>query len=320
MTAQVAPEKVYAVVVGVEKYAEPTGWDVPGPAAAARLFAQLLRRRGVPADNVRLFLEPIDGGMTPVEGVTPVRPTRDAIELVFTSDIPDREGELLFVYWSGHGVLDLQRRRLFYPTARERNLLNLDLSDLLMKLRCEEYRQFARQVVLVDACANILARGRLPTSIPNEEWAKGDIRPGANQFALCAASEAEVAVAHSDRRGGLSREVFDLLDAAADIFPPDMDAVFATLKARFQQLRDAGETEQVPTCIVHRDWDGAEIVYSPRAPTRSLAEALAAYKRGIDLVWRGGKDEDGKPILDENKRPRGKWVEMETHKDFRDEQ
>ncbi|MBP3957857.1 hypothetical protein J8F10_21600 [Gemmata sp. G18] len=75
MSAQVDPKKVYAVVVGIEKYDEEPSWNVPGPSTAARRFTKLLRDRGVPAENIRLYLAPIDDNMVPESDVTPMRPS-----------------------------------------------------------------------------------------------------------------------------------------------------------------------------------------------------------------------------------------------------
>jgi hypothetical protein len=50
----------------------------------------------------------------------------------------------------------------------------------------------------------------------------------------------------------------------------------------------------------------------------SLADAIATYKRKIDVAWRGGVGPDGKPLLGADGKPLGTWVEMETHEDFKD--
>jgi len=50
----------------------------------------------------------------------------------------------------------------------------------------------------------------------------------------------------------------------------------------------------------------------------SLADAIATYKRKIDIAWRGGVGPDGKPLIGADGKPLGTWVEMETHKDFKD--
>ena len=50
----------------------------------------------------------------------------------------------------------------------------------------------------------------------------------------------------------------------------------------------------------------------------AIAEAIAKYKRHIDVTWRGGKDGNGNVLVDKDGRPLGQWVETETHKDFKD--
>ncbi|MBP3957858.1 hypothetical protein J8F10_21605 [Gemmata sp. G18] len=192
--------------------------------------------------------------------------------------------------------------------------------DLLLKLRCEEYLPFTRQVVLVDACANIVARAGEPALVPTEQWAKGEVVAGQLQYTLCAASDGQFAIPYEEHRhGGFSRELFDALEAAPAIFPPEMDELYLTLATRFDTLVRAGKTKQTPTRIYHRDWGGTENDYSPRDPRQTLEEAMAAYKRTIDVAWRGGRDESGNPLCDEHGRPRGKWIEVETHPDFRDD-
>ena len=59
------------LVVGIEKYDAGSGWDVDGPAGAARRFVDWLRTDRVPDDNILLFLSPLDGNRELLKGDGP---------------------------------------------------------------------------------------------------------------------------------------------------------------------------------------------------------------------------------------------------------
>ena len=48
----VDPQKTYALVVGVEKYAAGSNWDLDGPTSDANKFVEWLRGRQVPVENI----------------------------------------------------------------------------------------------------------------------------------------------------------------------------------------------------------------------------------------------------------------------------
>ncbi|MEQ8963428.1 MAG: hypothetical protein RLP02_36910 [Coleofasciculus sp. C2-GNP5-27] len=97
------PERTYALVVGIEKYLD-SGFNVKdrGPADDAIKFAQWLGDHGVPRDNIRLCLSPLEENGTGAESTEWV--IEDASESNISSLITDflsvNIGDLLFLFWA----------------------------------------------------------------------------------------------------------------------------------------------------------------------------------------------------------------------------
>src|SRR6266545_272753 len=47
------------------------------------------------------------------------------------------------------------------------------------------------------------------------------------------------------------------------------------------------------------------------------SKAMRAYKQEIVIDWKGGEDERGDPLRDKEGKIRGRWIEEETHEDFK---
>jgi hypothetical protein len=253
------PEKTFAVVVGVEKYAAGAEWDLDGPAYDAGRFVHWLRRNGVPASQILLFLSPLEANRARANQLdVPAQPAENAlITAALTDTLPQQMGDLLFFFWGGHGVIDVEgNRRLFYSDAMTNNLRNLNLNDLLNAWRTEALGGFPRQICLVDTCANYLEHMRQAVSLPDVKLPAGLPMVGVEQFALLAAAPGELA---KNRGSGLfSSALLDKLGQSGAAWPPDMAALNQQLQEQFATLRDRGETRQTPAHIWYRDWHGDE--------------------------------------------------------------
>jgi hypothetical protein len=106
---EASPKRTYALVVGIEHYEAGPNWDLAGPATDALGFTSWLRERGVPADQILLFLSPLDkelpGASLPAgvaTGLADCEPVKEAI----TRTLPGWRADLLWLFWAGH-VLQL---------------------------------------------------------------------------------------------------------------------------------------------------------------------------------------------------------------------
>ena len=84
------------------------------------------------------------------------------IRQVITEQLPGKDGDLLVLFWSGHGVLDRrQQRRLFCADAAVNAKYNINVTDLLAALSGKNFVGLREQVIIVDACANFIQEMRL---------------------------------------------------------------------------------------------------------------------------------------------------------------
>jgi hypothetical protein len=258
----VSLERTFAIVVGIEKYDAGSKWNLNGPVNDARKFANWLFNKGVPPSNIFLFLSPLDDNsdIALPPGVQVEAANRQSISHMITHELPQKQGDLLYVFWGGHGTITLQgERRLFYADATQKNKLNFDLKSLLICLCSDYLSSFLRQIYIIDACANYIADPRLPI-IAGETFSGGLSRKKCEQFVLLAARTGEVAKNIDTRRTGLFSEVVmeELAEEANSSWPPDMKNLANKLEDRFKRLRQQGLTQQTPTYFWYRDWNEHE--------------------------------------------------------------
>ncbi|MEQ8536218.1 MAG: caspase family protein [Coleofasciculus sp. D1-CHI-01] len=149
------PELTYGLVVGIEKYLE-TAWSVPGggPADDAIKFAQWLSARGVPRDNIRLCLSPLED--IEHSELTIEEATEHKIADLITGWLSEKKGDLLYLFWAGHGLITSTRnRRLLCADSTKQNWQNLDLNSLLIYLSSDSFK-IKHHICIIDACANYI--------------------------------------------------------------------------------------------------------------------------------------------------------------------
>ncbi|MEU0003453.1 caspase family protein [Streptomyces sp. NPDC006314] len=297
MTAAARPDRTYAVVVGVERYAAGPSWDLSGPAADARRFTSWLRGCGVPAAHIFLLLDPLPGAGGPEVDVTAGAAGREAVQEVLTRRLPTLDGDLLWVFWGGHGVTDPQgHRRLFYADAADDDKRNLDLDAWLNAFTTDLLPGFRRQIWLVDSCQTFVEDLGFARSLPAELPPGGDRLPGREQFVLLASGPGQRAVNDPTRQtGAFSRAALAALAAAdgAD-WPPGMSAVAETVIGQFT------EGAQRPTSLWYRSWtsDVRHLTF-PAARRREEAVPDAALSELINLLagWPGMTDRDQRQLV-----------------------
>lgn len=259
------PERTYGLVVGIEKYNE-TSWNVKGggPVNDALKFADWLCRRGVPKDNIRFCLSPLDENNHLVEqsSLKVEEATQQNLSHIIENFLSKQKGDLLYIFWAGHGLLSSEReRRLFCADATSQNWHNLDLNSLLLLL-ASDWFQIRNHICIVDACANYIpeSKGR-PPNFKGLEFSSGSPRPDIQQFVLLATRQGERAsVSAEGKTGYFSQAVRKALEEEPLVsWPPNMKVIAEKVKQQVTSL----DKKQMPTYLYHRSWDGDTDVYLP---------------------------------------------------------
>ncbi|MEP6764344.1 MAG: caspase family protein [Gemmatimonadaceae bacterium] len=244
------PKQTFAVVVGIESYTMKCA-PLDGPAPDACNFVNWLRKQEVPADNIKLFLSPINDNKDvrpeDVAFANPAAATQANINEALVDWAHSKEGDLFIVFWGGHGVSDDDdNRALFYTDATDSNLRNLNLSALLQKLRASSFR-IRKQLYFVDSCGSF-ARD-LGVGLPKELYGalSGDLTADSTrQSVFFAAGPGQVAKnITAEKTGMFARALFNVLKLEHS-FPPDVQRVADGINEEFRILQEKGSTRQIP--------------------------------------------------------------------------
>ncbi|MFE7710391.1 caspase family protein [Streptomyces sp. NPDC057486] len=280
----VAPDRVVALVIGIEQYAAGPDWNLPGPVRDALRFRDWLLARGVPDTNILLHLAPLSGADPGV----PYRPAdHDTLRRAFVTDIPARSGDALWVWWGGHGVLDTDEHlRLYCADATVPDRRNIDVESARGTLRSDAVTGLGWQMWMIDACQTFDERHNFPHSLPGEQLPAGHRIQAHEQILMFAAGRGQRAANDPERRLGVFSDIV-LRELPADPLP-DPDPLFEGVQARMNALRAAGHTDQLPSLFLHRPGRTENSPWNPPAapgpaatsPGRLLArliESLLAY-------------------------------------------
>ncbi|MEH2403519.1 tetratricopeptide repeat protein [Nostoc sp.] len=252
------PERTFGLIVGIEKYHE-SAWNVKGggPADDALKFADWLHRRGVPKENIRLCLSALEENHQLIGecGLTVEEATEQNISDIVTNFLSPKSGDLLYIFWAGHGLITSEReRRLLCADANKQNWQNLDLNSLLVLLGSDKF-QLRNHICIIDACANYFleSKGR-PTNLGGKAFLSGQPHKDSQQFVLLATREGETAKVNSDNKTGYFSQAVRkaLKEASTEIFPPNMKIIAEQVKQRLEQLNK----NQAPIYLYKQNWDG----------------------------------------------------------------
>ncbi|MGR4882747.1 caspase family protein [Streptomyces sp. LARHCF249] len=276
------PTRVHAVVVGIEHYPRvDAGWDLVGACADAVRFARWLRQRGVPAANITLLLAAAPGshsGLNEAADAIGLEPTyvrsRDRIMDHFTPRGAVPEGDVLFVYWGGHGVLDHGNRRLLLcPDASDADRRCIELTNLQEHLTGRDVTRFPQHVFLVDSCALFIEHRHVEDQ-PGPALAAfpAGRREAVTQFTLFAAAAGQVAgqgtVAGGS--GDFSTVVTGWLEEHSPKLTPDLEALVGHVKEHFTAAA-GGQSRgraQTPVSLLIQPLGGNAQVFTPPRPAR----------------------------------------------------
>ncbi|MER6344773.1 effector-associated domain 2-containing protein [Streptomyces sp. NPDC001595] len=285
MTGRVAPGRVHALIVGIERYDAGDGWDLPGPARDAVAFHRLLRAAGVPPDRLRLHLAPLPPYVPDVPYQSADHAT---LRRVLVRELPTAPGDVLWVWWGGHGVLDRSGGlRLFCADATTGDKVGIDLESALTRYAGDAVPGFADQLWVVDACESFEEALNFRDPLPAQALPVGRRSLAHRQVVLRAAGRGRVAANDPGRATGLFSDVMlGLLAERAAVLPgpPDPEELFPAVRARIAALREAGRTLQYPE-IRLRSPERDEIL--PRVESAERAEGgrtLSPLLRAVEAL------------------------------------
>ncbi|WP_411104342.1 hypothetical protein [Streptomyces sp. cmx-4-9] len=304
------PRRTFALVAGVERYGISRHWDLRGPARDALRFARWLTGPGeVPPGNVRLLLSPLDEpdsldwpDSPPMAALRAAhRPATEAnVKAALLDELPQCDGDLLWIFWAGHGYLGQHRQELILPcadaSAGQIRHLNLDSALRWWRTDLVTRRRFPLQAALVDCCRVSAPRdGRL--NFGTTDYGGGSAVPGRRQFRLYASREGEAAQNDAERGAGRFTDALigELGQRSVREGVTGLPAAARSIHRSFQELRERGEGWQLPQFLVDRDWDacsfldedpeerpGAAPARAPRLD-QSAWDALGELFEGRDL-------------------------------------
>ncbi|GAA2575967.1 MULTISPECIES: effector-associated domain 2-containing protein [Streptomyces] len=278
----VDPSRVHALVVGIEAYEAGDAWRLPGPARDAVRFWRLLRGAGVPTSQLRLHLSPLPSydPEVPYESAS-----QATLRRVLVRELSPAQGDMLWVWWGGHGVLDRAGRlRLFCADAGVDDKVGIDLDSALLRYAGGAVPGLREQMWIVDACETFEEDLAFQEALPADALPVGQPSHTHRQTVLRAAGRGRAAANDPVRATGLFSDVLLglLADRAAVLpAPPDPEELFPAVRARIASLREEGRTLQHPEIRLQSP-DRTETL--PPAGPPAAPRPLAALQRAVEAL------------------------------------
>ncbi|WP_405974419.1 caspase family protein [Streptomyces sp. NBC_00988] len=290
----VDPARVHALIVGIEAYDAGDGWNLPGAARDAVALHRLLRATGVPETQLRLHLAPLPTYVPEV----PYAPADQAtLRRVLVRELSPVHGDVLWVWWGGHGVLDRSDRlRLFCADATTADKLGIDLDSALARYASDAVPALTDQLWIVDACETFEEDLAFREQLPPDALPMGRRTLVHRQILLRAAGRGRAAANDPSRGTGLFSDILlGLLAERAAALPalPDPEELFPAVRARTAALRETGRTLQCPEIRLQSP-ERTEILAPvsedvgerSASPLQRAVDALLAYPLMNDPVER----------------------------------
>jgi hypothetical protein len=265
------PQNTYAVVVGIEKYNKSP--NLPGAASSSINFAKWLSDLSVPPGNILLFISELDNNKKLFQGCNfnKKEATRNNIYKGFFEEITQKSGDLLYIFWAGHGFIsDINSCRLSYSDDNE----NFNLSSLLKSLRSKTFPNFNKQIILIDACAiyatKISSKHFYGEQLYKEEYPIGGVKNNNEQVVLLASKEGHTAK-YEENTGLFSKVLLEELQGKQKLLlPEEMRAIQDNVVRRFEKEYN---NEQKPISFYFIDKDGNQIGLNKSAKDNILVQA-----------------------------------------------
>jgi len=241
----VDPKRTHVVSIGIEDYENAMFPPLAGVAKGATRFAQWAIAAGVKPANVRLASSPAAHLAGNLAKVASYEATFGGIETLFL-DLRGAAGDLLLVYWAGHGVLNNCRQRvLFTSDSDEVRARYFRVDNLHDFLASDRVPGFDRNVLFIDACANFAHEINLDRSMANATFENFRGRR-IQQWTLFSAAQGEYAQNDAvNQQTAFSAALLPWLKANSGI-PIDFYAAVDHVTAQLKKLSDDGTTMQHP--------------------------------------------------------------------------
>lgn len=295
MTVPVDPARTHVLVVAVERYEDPA-WNVTGPYADACAFVSwMVDTCGVPAENVTLFasalatsLDRMDGtGLLPA-GVKTGEADSGAVARYVQEGMVTLDAELLWVFWSGHGVVDSNGSHVLLladSSVTTKRAIGVDALQLALqstRVGRDGGRGVPKVAVAVNACQNQPAGldvAMIDVAVTSTRVTQRGL------FIMHACSTGQKArnvrtgaVREGEATGLFPQTLLRSLDDGSGSVLPDLHRVSDEVDQAFAALRDDKLTLQKPS-LLRRNWDGrtqitGEFLLPPTEYERTLAALL----------------------------------------------
>ena len=277
------PRQSHVFAVGISSYNLGSSWHLPKAAEHALAFAAWARKRGVPRGNIHLFLSTVDRARLAADiaqaDVEANVATFAAVTDFAFRDLTGMTGELLYMFWAGHGSISEDGFRvLFFEDLTPQAQLPFDLNDFYARLRTSSFKRFNTQIGFVDACANRFEELGFDASL-------GQIRPGKGRHSHAGMRQTFFLAADSGeqaREGAFGAAVIKALieQTARDaVWPPDQDAIVRNVRPQFEGASQ--HPVQLVWTTADGDLCGIEHV-SGELPASRLVNA-AAFSRELPV-------------------------------------
>ncbi|MSV28254.1 MAG: hypothetical protein EXQ52_05850 [Bryobacterales bacterium] len=254
------PQRTFAMVVAVNQCDAGNAWDLPESRLDALRFVTWLRDKQIPAGNISLF----SGERKKPEWVSDLGGVPWA--RADSQNIRDRlwsyqkvEGDLLLIYWSGHGAFDghTRDRRVMVSSMAPDRWDNLSLRALEDLLESGAFPKLRESVLFVDACSAASDGLRTPIDLPDPRKGTSPLR------AICSTRPGM-----KGNAGFFGSVFFPVLERQN--WPPDFDSVLDEVEAQCGKTRQQAATVRFKAPGKHR-------TYSPRAAESNRGKLLHLF-------------------------------------------
>jgi len=277
------PGESHVFAVGIGSYDLGVAWNLPHAAEHALAFAAWTRTCGVPRNQIHLFISSADRAKLTREIE---RADLDACSATFASitnfvlqELGTKSGELLYMFWAGHGSLSEEGlRMLFFEDLTQQSPTAFDLNDFFARLRTSSFQRFSTQIAFIDTCANRFEELGFDASLGKVTAGAGRwLHAGVRQAFFLAADSGEQA-----KEGAFGAAILSALKQATvknGCWPPDQDKIVSAVRPNFE------EAAQHPIQLVWTAADGDQHVQemvSGNLPASRFVNA-AAFSRKLPV-------------------------------------
>ena len=260
--SEISPKGTHALIVGIETY-DVELEHLNGAANDAIKFANWLLGRGVERKNIHLFVSPLRDNKHLLNNtnLAPQPATEELISNIINQLIHDDNviGELLYVFWSGHGILTPPpnaTRRVYFSNVNNYNYKNLNLNSLQEALQTSFINKgFNRQVFLIDACATVFFKEHIDIEkikADEKSFSPKSLDEKKDQFVLFAVDKYQDAQNQKESGGVFSQAVMEELRKLPQ------DCLLADMEQLTQRVEEKLTKEGKPKPVYKRYWDGSE--------------------------------------------------------------